>query len=105
MGAGSVLTLTAEAALKTALYQDFYGLNEQSGNARIGLASTVYAARFYCPALAVEGVKNIQSIEIALSANAPADSDYADVVNINGDQEPVFATDNVTVVVPVGRRP
>ncbi|MDR2075950.1 MAG: hypothetical protein LBP61_03320, partial [Desulfovibrio sp.] len=68
-----------------------------SGNARVGLASTVYASRFYCPAMAVDGIKNIQSIEIALSAEAPGA--YADVVSVSGDQEPVLATDNISVVV------
>jgi hypothetical protein len=97
LGVGSAPTSAQIAALKEALYQDFYGLNKQSGNARIGLASTVYASRFYCPALAVDGVRNIQSIEIALSEDTP--DAYADVVTINGDQEPVTATANIAVVV------
>jgi hypothetical protein len=91
---GSAPTPAQEAALKEAIWRDFYGLNETSGNARIGLASTVYASRFYCPAMAVEGIKNIQSIEIALGAPEA----YADVVTIRGDQEPVASTANIAVV-------
>jgi hypothetical protein len=96
LGAGSSPTSAQVDALKNALWRDFYGLNEQSGNARIGLASTVYASRFSCPALAVDGVRNIQSIEIALSADAPGG--YADVVSINGNQEPAISTANIVVV-------
>lgn len=97
LGAGSAPTSAQIAALKEALYQDFYGLNESSGNSRIGLASTVYASRFYCPAMATPGIKSIQSIEVALSAGTPGA--YADLVTINGDQEPVTSTANITVVV------
>lgn len=97
LGPTSVPTATQIAALKEALYQDFYGLNETSGNSRIGLASTVYASRFYCPAMAVDGIRNIQSIEIALSADTP--DAYADVITINGDQEPVTSTANIAVVI------
>jgi uncharacterized phage protein gp47/JayE len=96
LGAGSAATADQVAALKDALYRDFYGLNEQSGNARIGLASTVYASRFYCPALGVPGISNIRSIQIALGADAP--ENYADVVTINGNQEPVIALANITVM-------
>lgn len=97
LGAGSAPTSSQIAALKDALYRDFYGLNETSGHARIGLASTVYASRFYCPAMAVDGINSIQSIEIALSAGTP--DTYADVITINGDQEPVTSTANIVVIV------
>lgn len=97
LGNGSSPTSAQMVALKEAIYQDFYGLNLASGNARIGLASTVYASRFYRSAMAVEGVNSIQSIEIALSANTPGT--YADVLIIHGDQEPVTSTANIAVVV------
>lgn len=97
LGAGSAPTSAQVAALKEALYQDFYGLNQASGNSRIGLASTVYASRFYCPAMAVDGINSIQSIEVALSADTPGA--YADVITINGDQEPVTSTANIAVVI------
>lgn len=96
LGAGSNPTTSQITALKQAIFDDFYGLNTNSGNSRIGLASTVYASRFYAPAVAVDGIKNIQSIEIALSQGTP--TAYADLVTINGDQEPVMSTDNITVV-------
>lgn len=134
LGPTSVPTEAQIAALIDALYQDFHGLNATSGNSRIGLASTVYASRFYGPAMAVAGVRNIQSIEIALSADPPevaartaaAEGDgcepglapgeatsltasvpqdagqsgiWKDVITINGDQEPVIGTANITVLV------
>lgn len=97
LGSGSTPTSGQIDALKTALFQDFYGINAISGNPRIGLASTIYAARFYCPALAVDGIQNVQSIEIALGNTTP--TTYGDIVVINGDQEPVIATSNISVVV------
>lgn len=99
LGRGSAPTSAQIAELKEALWQDFHGLNEASGNSRIGLASTVYASRFYCPAMAVDGIKSIQSIEIALMADTPGNGDYKDVLTINGDQEPVTSTANIAVVI------
>lgn len=98
LGAGVVLTPQTQAALKLALYQDFYGQNVQSGDARIGLAQTVYASRFYCPAMAVDGVSNIKEIQVALSQDEPGIAEFVDVQNINGDQEPVMALDNIIIV-------
>jgi hypothetical protein len=95
LGTGNAASPAAMAALKQALYEDFYGLNISSGNSRVGLASTVYASRFYCSALAVDGIKNVQSIKIALSDDTPAD--YFDVADINGDQEPVTSSANILV--------
>ena len=92
------ITPGQEAALKLALYQDFYGQNSQSGNARIGLAQTIYASRFYCPVLEA-GIKNIQEIQVTLQQDTPAPGDFRDVQNINGDQEPVMAMDNIIIVV------
>ncbi|MDL2315522.1 baseplate J/gp47 family protein [Desulfovibrio sp. OttesenSCG-928-A18] len=109
LGAGSAPTEAQIAAIRQAIQQDFYGLNTQSGNARVGLASTVYASRFYCPALgalsslsASDGVKSIQSVEIALAANAPGAAAYAALVTIRGDQEPVCSTATISVVVAGG---
>jgi hypothetical protein len=97
LGTGSNPTALQIDALKQALFKDFNGLNVSSGNPRVGLASTVYASRFYCPAISVDGIRNIQNIEVALSQIEP--SIYADVVTINGDQEPVMSIDNTTVVI------
>jgi len=95
LGPGSTLTSDQADAIKTVLYQDFYGMNVTSGHARIGLASTVYASRFYCPAMSVPGVTNIQRIQIALGDGAA----FVDSLTINGNQEPVMALGNVQVVL------
>lgn len=97
LGPGSEVVPATITALKQAVYDDFYGLNVTSGNTRVGLATTVFASRFYCPAMAVEGVRNIQSIEVALGNDAP--SEYFDFVTVNGDQEPVLSLDNITVII------
>lgn len=96
LGPGATITEAMTVALKEALYQDFYGLNLQSGNPRIGLAQTVYASRFYCPALEM-GVKSIKEIQISLKQTTPATGDYVDVLNINGNQEPVLDMANISV--------
>ena len=102
-GSGGTLTAAQAAALKEALYQDFYGLHATSANGRVGLASTVYASRFYSPAMAALSASgaaaHIHSVEIALCANAPSNADYRDVVAVRGDQEPVTSTANVSVVL------
>jgi len=95
LGPGSAPTTEQIEALQQALYDDFYGMNTTSGNARVGLASTVYASRFYCPAMSVDGITNIQRIQIALGDGAA----FVDSLTINGDQEPVMALDNVQVIL------
>jgi len=99
LGAGSNPSPDRIAALQRAIHADFYGSNPESGNPRVGLASTVYASRFFCPALAVAEFdsRNIQRIGVALSADAP--DDYSEFVSINGDQEPVLTLDAISVVV------
>jgi uncharacterized phage protein gp47/JayE len=97
LGNGSNATAETRQALKEALYRNFYGLDDDSDNARVGMASTVFASRFYSSAMAVEGIKNIQSIKIALSPDTPWD--YADVIVINGSQVPTISTDNISVLV------
>lgn len=93
IGQQSGITQAVIDALKLALFNDFQGSGESS---RVGLASMVFASRFYCPANAVPGVKNVLSIEVALSNDTPA---FADVVTINGNQEPVMSIDNILVSV------
>lgn len=95
-GSGNTITEDSLTVLKEAIYNDFNGINTASGNARVGLASTVYASRFYAAAQSVPGIINVQSIKIALSDTMPVE--YFDVVDINGDQVPVMSTDNITVL-------
>jgi len=96
LGSGSDTTAGTQQALKEALYRNFYGLDTASGNARVGLASVVYASRFYGSASSVEGIKNIQSIKIAISPHTPAE--YADVIAVNGDQEPTISMDHISIL-------
>lgn len=99
LGAGSILTPVQVTEIQQALFDDFYGLSTTSGNPRVGLASVVYASRFYCPVLAIEGIENIRSIEIALGNVEPNQEDYFGVINVNGNQEPTIAMNNISVVV------
>ena len=80
--------------LQTALVNDFYGLDENSGNVRVGLAQTVYASRFSVAAIKTAGVVDLVSIEVALGSGA-----FASYVDIPASVEPVLTATNVTVVV------
>lgn len=99
VAAGIAPSDTQIATLKEALYRDFYGLNDMSRNARVGLAQTVYAARFYCPASRSGADLPIVSIEIALSDDQPADDGWLDLIDIRGDQEPTLSRDSILIVV------
>ena len=100
LGPGTFYTPAVSEALKQTLFDDFYGLSRETGNPRVGLAQTVYASRFYCPAMSVPGVKNILEIQVALGVSAPEDSAFSDVVIISGDQEPVTSLANILVISP-----
>ena len=89
----SALNNNIKNAIKEAVVTDFFGKSEISGNSRVGLASTVYASRFYIAVMSTDGVSQISNIKIALG-----DTNYADSVVINADQEPVITEDNVTIV-------
>lgn len=89
----SALNNNIKNAVKEAVVTDFLGKSEISGNSRVGLASTVYASRFYIAVMSTDGVSQISNIKIALG-----NTNYADSVVINADQEPVITEDNVTIV-------
>ncbi|MCC8190132.1 MAG: baseplate J/gp47 family protein [Planctomycetes bacterium] len=97
---GNAVTVTEpiREAVKRAVYQEFLGENEHTLSPRVGLASTVYASRFYHAITAVDGVSSLREVTIALS-DAPTDADFADVVVINGDQEPVISFDNIAIAL------
>lgn len=80
-------------AIAEAVVSDFLGKSLASGNARVGLASTIYASRFYISVMSVDGVNQLNDIQIALGSGA-----FGDSVTINADQEPVMTTENVTIV-------
>jgi hypothetical protein len=94
LGSSEILSPELEARIKRAVADDFNGTNEITGNPRIGLATTVYASRFYCAVLNA-GTKNLYEIEIGLG-DLPS---FGPVVEIMGYQEPVISEDNVTVGV------
>ena len=80
--------------LQNALVNDFYGLDENSGNTRVGLAQTVYASRFSVAAIKTAGVVDLVNIEVALGGGA-----FASYVDIPANVEPVLTATNVTVVI------
>ena len=81
LGSTEIVTPALVAGIKKAVVDDFNGASEETGNPRIGLASTVYASRFYCAVLSA-GTKNLYKIEVALGD----DPQYAAVAEILGSQ-------------------
>ncbi len=93
-----LITESTIASIQEAVYQDFYGENTSTGNARVGLASTVYASRFYPCVMGVAEVQYLNEIVIAFG-DTVTNADYSDVVTINADQEPVMSRENVIVII------
>lgn len=99
LGSGNHVTPAVEEAIKQAVYTDFLGSNQHTQEPRVGLAQTVYASRFYHPITALsDTVRNLLDVQIALADN-PTDADYVDVIEINGNIEPVMVQGNVIIVV------
>lgn len=86
----SSLSESVQQAIQQAVVNDFLGQGE---NNRVGLASTVYASRFYPAVLAVEGVTQMTGIEISLGSGG-----FSDSVTIDADVEPVMTKADVTIV-------
>jgi len=89
----SALSQATKNAIASAVVEDFLGRWDRYGNTRVGLASTVYASRFYPVVMDVEGVIQLSGIEIKLG-----DGPFSGAVTIDADEEPVMTVENVTVV-------
>jgi hypothetical protein len=95
LGTDEPVTETLIAKIKEAINRDFHGLDSNTQNPRVGLASTVFASRFYCSVLNVP-VKNLSKISIGLG-ELITNVVFSELVVINGDQEPVLSENNVIV--------
>lgn len=93
----SKLNDSVKQAVKEAVVADFLGSSEVSGNSRVSLASRVYASRFYVSVMSVDGMYQLADITIALG-----NTNFADYVDINANQEPVMTIDNVTIIESAG---
>lgn len=81
-------TITGD--IRAALVADFYGRGE---NDRVGAASTLYASRFY-PVVIAAGASDFISLELALGSGS-----LASFVEIDADEEPTLAAEDITVVI------
>lgn len=79
-------------SLKQALINDFYGTNQDSNNIRVGLASRVFASRFYVAVMKTAGVTMLVDLMIALDSNP-----LGDIVDIPADATPVLTEDDITI--------
>lgn len=80
--------------VQTAIYNDFYGSDSNSGNVRRGMGQTIYASSFSVATIKTAGVTDLVSIEIGLSAGTLGNS-----ITLDADEEPVLTTANINVVV------
>lgn len=92
---GSVSDAVAKN-LRETVHNDFYGRNLASGNPRVGLASTVYASRFYAAAMEVQGISDVRKVEIATGPNKNG-LVFSDVLHVPGHAEPVMSAENVII--------
>ena len=83
-----------ESLIREAVEQDFLGNDPNSGNARVGMASTVYASRFAVAVVRTAGIAGLVGIRIGLGSGALGSS-----ITINGYTEPVIADNDISVVV------
>lgn len=103
LGSSDEGTPNIEQLIRNAVYTDFLGENNHTQARRVGLAQDVYASRFYHAITAIQDVKSLLSVRIALSENPPADdSGYFDMITIRGDQEPVISLDNIIIQYQAG---
>jgi uncharacterized phage protein gp47/JayE len=81
---------TIADSIKSALIADFYG---QGDNPRVGMATTLYASRFY-PAVINAGASDFVSLQIALGGGA-----LSSYIDIDADVEPTLDESDITVVI------
>lgn len=88
----SLISQNTAAEVKKAVYDDFYGQNENTQNGRVGMCQTVYAGRFENAAMTVYGVEMVEGATLSLDGAEPGK-----FVVINGDVEPVLTLSDITV--------
>lgn len=79
--------------IKDAVFNDFYGLDTNSGNTRVQLGSTLYASRFSVCVIKSAKVENLDGITIGWSVASQGSS-----ITINANIEPVLSKANISVV-------
>lgn len=91
-----------EAQVKANIYADFYGNpypNAGDGTAhdntvnRVAIGSTVYASRFYCPAISA-GATQLVSVRIGRKSGS-----LGNVVQLQNDEYPSLSEDDIAVIV------
>ena len=80
--------------IKQAVYNDFVGLDVNSGNVRRGCGQDIYASSFSVCIIKTAGVTDLVAIGIGLN-----DSSYTNVVTVNADEEPIITKENISVVI------
>jgi hypothetical protein len=78
--------------VKQAVYNDFLGLDPNSGNVRRGCGQIIYASSFSVAAIKTAGVTDLVSITIGKAANHLLNS-----ITMLATEEPVIDMDNIVV--------
>jgi uncharacterized phage protein gp47/JayE len=78
--------------VKQAVYNDFLGLDPNSGNVRRGCGQIIYASSFSVAAIKTAGVTDLVSITICKAANPLLNS-----ITMLATEEPVIDMDNIVV--------
>lgn len=85
---------SVESDIKQAVFNDFYGNDQNSGNTRRGCGDTIYASSFSVALIKTAGVTDLESIYTGRTST-PTNS----FVIMDADEEPVLDLDNVTVTI------
>lgn len=83
-----------ETLIKDAVYNDFYGNDQNSGNLRRGCGDTIYASSFSVALIKTAGVTDLETIYIGLTSSPASNS-----ITLDADEEPVLDKDNITVTI------
>ena len=80
--------------IKDAVYNDFYGNDQNSGNLRRGCGDTIYASSFSVALIKTAGVTDLETIYIGLTSSPASNS-----ITLDADEEPVLDKDNISVTI------
>ena len=85
---------TVTQDIKNAILADANGSDENSGNTRCSMGSTIYASRFTVAIVKTAGVNDLESVYIGLSESPSGNS-----ITLDADEEPIFSAANIEVTI------
>ena len=85
---------TVTQDIKNAILADANGSDENSGNTRCSMGSTIYASRFTVAIVKTAGVNDLESVYIGTTPSPSSNS-----ITLDADEEPIFSAANIEVTI------